>query len=143
DISGAGGTSWAAVEAIRGKNELGKVFREWGIPTAISLVEVINTVKIPVVSSGGIRTGIDIAKSLALGAKLVSVSLPLLKEASKGLKQLRKYVSNLITELKITMYLVGAQNIKQLMKVPLVIMGKTAAWLKLRGIDINKYTHRN
>ncbi|MHA1835915.1 MAG: type 2 isopentenyl-diphosphate Delta-isomerase, partial [Candidatus Odinarchaeia archaeon] len=60
-----------------------------------------------------------------------------------GLKQLRKYVSNLITELKITMYLVGAQNIKQLMKVPLVIMGKTAAWLKLRGIDINKYTHRN
>ena len=76
DVGGVGGTSFAAVEYHRaGKEEsqlqrfLGEAFWDWGIPTATSLVEITQTVKIPVIASGGIRNGADIAKSLAFGAE--------------------------------------------------------------------------
>lgn len=142
DVSGAGGTSWSAVEYIRGGSELGKIFWDWGIPTAVSLIECANSVKIPVIASGGLRTGIDIAKSLSLGAEAVSISLPFLRAAAKGMDHLRNYLSNIIQQLKITMYLVGARTIADLRKLPLIITGKTAEWLKLRGFDISKYASR-
>ena len=70
DVGGAGGTSFAAVEYYRSTNgkAMDETFWDWGIPTAASLVEVAQTVKIPVVASGGVRSGLDIAKSLALKA---------------------------------------------------------------------------
>ncbi|WEU39707.1 MAG: type 2 isopentenyl-diphosphate Delta-isomerase [Candidatus Odinarchaeum yellowstonii] len=142
DVSGAGGTSWSAVEYIRGGSELGKIFWDWGIPTAVSLIECINSVRIPLVASGGIRTGVDIAKSLALGACAVSISLPFLRAAAKGMDHLRNYLNSIIKQLKITMYLVGAKTVGDLRKIPLIVTGKTAEWLKLRGFDISQYATR-
>jgi isopentenyl-diphosphate delta-isomerase len=150
DVSGAGGTSFAAIEYHRAKRKkeffqrkLGQVFWDWGIPTAISIVEVSQTVKVPVIASGGIRDGTEIAKALALGASLISLSQPILKEAVKGVKKTKSALLTLIEELKTTMFLAGAECISSLKEKPVVITGKTAEWLKLRGFNIEKYARRN
>ena len=97
-----------------------KLFWDWGIPTAVSLIETTQTVKIPVIASGGVRSGIDIAKSLALNASLASVSQPVLEAAVKGAKETQDLLSCLIDELRNVMFLVGAENLEMLSKVPLV-----------------------
>ncbi len=144
DIGGEGGTSFAAVEYYRNnQNDLGELFWDWGIPTAASLVETTQTVKIPVIASGGIRNGLDIAKSLALNARLTSVCQPVLETAVKGAKETEELLSRLISELKTSMFLVGAENLEALAKVPLVISGKTLGWLNIRDFDTVSYAQRS
>lgn len=149
DVSGSGGTSFAAVEFYRTKGKektfqgtLGEVFWDWGIPTAISVVEVSQTVKIPVIASGGMRSGMDLAKALALGASLTSLSHPILKAAVKGAKETESMLLFLIEELRNTMFLVGAKSVEDLQKAPVVITGKTAEWLRIRGFNIEDYARR-
>ncbi|MEM3640729.1 MAG: type 2 isopentenyl-diphosphate Delta-isomerase [Candidatus Bathyarchaeia archaeon] len=149
DVSGAGGTSFAAVEYFRAEgvenafqSKLGETFWDWGIPTAISLIEVVQTVHIPVIASGGVRNGLDAAKALSLGASLVSLAQPVLEAAIKGEKETEKLLSLLIEELRNTMFLVGAENPQQLHKASLVITGKTAEWLRTRGFKIEDYARR-
>jgi len=149
DVSGAGGTSFAAVEYYRVKGpknsfqrRLGDVFWDWGIPTAISVVEVSQSVKIPVIASGGVRDGVDMAKALALGANLTSLSQPILQAAVKGARETKNVLSLLIEELRNAMFLVGANSVQELHKVPLVITGKTAEWLRVRGFKPEKYARR-
>jgi isopentenyl-diphosphate Delta-isomerase len=149
DVGGVGGTSFAAVEFHRSQAEascsqrfLGEVFWDWGIPTVASLVEVSQSVKIPVLASGGIRSGTDIAKTLALNACLASVSQPTLQAAVKGVKETESALSLLIEELRNVMFLVGAQKASELTTVPVVILGKTGEWLKLRGFNVECYARR-
>jgi len=149
DVSGAGGTSFAAVEYYRAKRKLnnsqrrlGKVFWDWGIPTAVSLAEVSQSVKIPVIASGGIRNGVEMAKALALGASLTSISQPVLERAVKGIKETKQELSLLMEELKNSMFLVGADTIQTLKKKPVVITGETAEWLRMRGFNIEIYARR-
>jgi isopentenyl-diphosphate delta-isomerase len=149
DVSGAGGTSWAAVEYYRAKerrnnfqHKLGDVFWDWGTPTATSLVEVAQTVRIPVIASGGIRDGVDVAKALALGASLTSLSQPVLQAAVKGVKDTEDVLSLLIEELRNVMFLVGADSVETLREVPLVVTGKTKEWLGVRGFDVERYARR-
>ena len=142
DVGGVGGTSFAAVEYYRGKNSLGEAFWDWGIPTAISVIETTQSVKLPVVASGGVRSGLDIAKALALNANLASVSQPVLEAAVKSSVETENLLSFLIEELRNVMFLVGAKNIDCLAKVPLVISGATAEWLKTRGFNIEGYARR-
>jgi isopentenyl-diphosphate delta-isomerase len=139
DVSGAGGTSFAAVEYYRAKRKannfqrkLGDVFWDWGIPTATSIVEVSQTVNIPIIASGGIRDGVEMAKALALGASLTSLSQPVLQEAIKGVEETKNVLSLLIEELKTSMFLVGADSVPALQATPVVVTGKTAEWLKMR-----------
>jgi len=144
DVAGAGGTSWAAVETYRSKDRsMGELFWDWGIPTAVSTAEVSQSVKIPVISSGGIRTGLDAAKALALGAEAVGIALPLLKEAYQGHEAVILKLEKFMEELKIAMYLVGASSIVDLRKCDLVIQGKTREWLIERGIKTENYARRS
>jgi isopentenyl-diphosphate delta-isomerase len=145
DVGGVGGTSFAAVEYYRSTspNSMGEVFWDWGIPTAVSLIETTQTVKIPVIASGGVRSGLDIAKSLALNANLASISQPVLEAAVKGAKKTQELLSCLIDQLRDVAFLVGADNLESLAKVPMVVTGKTAEWLNIRGFDTVKYAQRS
>ena len=144
DVGGLGGTSFAAVEYYRSinQNNMGEIFWDWGIPTAVSLIETTQSVNIPVIASGGVRSGLDIAKSSALNASLASISQPMLETAVKGTKETEELLSCLIDELRNAMFLVGAKNLESLAKVPVVISGKTAEWLNMRGFNIKKYAQR-
>ena len=145
DVGGVGGTSFAAVEYYRSKSEssfLGEAFWDWGIPTAVSLIETAQATKLPVIASGGVRSGIDIAKALALNACLASISQPVLQAAVKGSEETEKLLSCLIEELRNVMFLVGAEKVDSLAKVPLVVTGKTAEWLRTRGFNVEKYARR-
>jgi isopentenyl-diphosphate delta-isomerase len=119
DVAGAGGTSWAKVEYYRGSSQ-SRIFSEWGIPTAESLCQCVKTVKIPVIASGGIRNGIEVAKALAMGGSLAGLALPLLKPATQSWKAVKERLDLIITELKTTMFLTGAKNIEELKKVGIV-----------------------
>lgn len=149
DVSGVGGTSFAGVEYYRAtgrknscQRRLGEIFWDWGIPTTLSIIEVSQRVKIPVVASGGIRSGVDIAKSLTLGANLASLSQPMLEAAVKGVEETKNTLLLLVEELRNAMFLVGADSIQTLKKRPLVITGRTADWLRARGFDVGVYVRR-
>ncbi len=144
DVGGAGGTSFAAVEYYRSNNGkvLDEAFWDWGIPTAASLAEVTQSVKIPVIASGGVRSGIDMAKSLALNASLASVAQPVLEVANKGTSGVEQLLSCYIDQLRDAMFLTGSQDIEALKKAPLVISGKTAEWLNTRGFNTTNYAQR-
>ncbi|MCJ7762046.1 alpha-hydroxy-acid oxidizing protein, partial [Candidatus Bathyarchaeota archaeon] len=149
DVSGAGGTSFAAVEYYRAKGKensvqrfLGDAFWDWGTPTVASLIETTQTVKIPVIASGGVRSGVDMAKALALGASLASLSQPVLQAANKSAKDTESALAFLMEELRNVMFLVGAGKVEQLAKVPVVVTGKTAEWLKTRGFNVENYARR-
>lgn len=133
DTGGFGGTSWAAVEALRGKDEslrqLGRDFTEWGIPTVVSLIEVCGEGKL-VIASGGLRSGIDIAKGIALGASLGGMALPLLKPAMESSEALSDKISQIREEIRIGMYLTGAENCAELTKKRVYITGKTGEMIK-------------
>lgn len=139
DIAGLGGTSWPAVEVERAKSgdtqkaTLGRLFTDWGMPTAISTYEAGKAVTIPVIASGGIRTGIDIAKSIALGAHMAGVALPILAPATTNAKAVKEHIETLILGLKASMFLVGAANLEELAKTSIVVGGDTRNWLELRG----------
>ena len=149
EISGVGGTSWSAVEYHIAK-EVGKKDMEylggalwnWGIPTAISLIETTQKTDLNVIASGGIRTGVEIVKSVALGADMGGIAKPFLEKAIEGKEALSQYVDDIIREIRVAMFLVGARNIDELCHVPVLVMGKTAEWLSLRGIDVNRYAKR-
>jgi len=133
DIGGWGGTSWAAVESFRADRKdaggralktLGEDFACWGIPTVVSLAEVAGTGS-PVIASGGVRSGIDMAKCLALGADLCGMALPLLKPALESDEALAGRVETIHRELVASMFLCGAARIRDMRRARLLITGKT------------------
>jgi isopentenyl-diphosphate delta-isomerase len=121
---------------------LGDVFWDWGIPTAASVVEVSKTVKVPVIASGGVRDGVDVAKALGLGACLASLSQPMLHAAIRGVRETVEALTLLMDELRNAMFLVGAESPRDLQKARLVVTGRTAEWLRTRGFNIEDYARR-
>jgi len=133
NIAGAGGTSWAGIEKIRAnkvkndvKEHLGELFWDWGIPTALSLIEVRNSVDLPLIASGGIRNGLEIAKCIALGANMGAMAYPFLKAASESKESLFTFSTFLINELKGAMFLTGSANVPDLAKSRLILTGELA-----------------
>lgn len=134
DVQGAGGTSWTAVDALRHKDGFGLIFRDFGIPTAVSLIEtksaLVGTDK-KVVASGGIRTGLDAIKALVLGADIVGNALPLLKVQQKnGSNGVRDYLLNFKKEMEITSFLIGCKDINELHSEKPVLLGELREWIK-------------
>ncbi|MFH1774219.1 MAG: type 2 isopentenyl-diphosphate Delta-isomerase [Methanobacteriota archaeon] len=142
DVGGLGGTSFPAVEYYRKKGTLGKVFWDWGMPTAVSTVECAQSTKLQVIATGGIRSGIEVAKALALGANACGIALPLLRKAVKSDKEVIKELGRIIEELRTAMFLVGAANVAELRNCDVVITGKTKEWLESRGIDCKRFANR-
>ncbi|MCD6229766.1 MAG: type 2 isopentenyl-diphosphate Delta-isomerase [Candidatus Diapherotrites archaeon] len=139
DVGGSGGTSWTAIEGLRrNDSESLSLFREWGIPTSLSVAECAET-NLPVIATGGIRTGLDGAKAIALGATTCGMALPVLHAATKGEKSLEQLVDSFEKTLKIAMYCAGAQDITELQKSKIIITGKLAQQMKARGINPAKY----
>ena len=119
DVAGAGGTSWVKVDAYRTKEDLSHL-EEWGIPTAEALKDVVKSARIPLIASGGIRTGTEVAKAIAMGASIAGMALPLLRPATESWESVRKHLEKIISQLKDAMFLVGAKNLKELRKVRVV-----------------------
>ena len=121
DVGGKGGTSWSYVEALRSRHQdaskTGEVFRDWGIPTAYSLSALLaSEISLPLIATGGIRSGLSVAKAVALGAHLVGVGLPLLRAAVTSAEAVEHVMNQLIQELKITMVATGSQDLSSLRK---------------------------
>jgi isopentenyl-diphosphate delta-isomerase len=149
EISGVGGTSWSAVEyhiaKEVGKKDmeyLGQALWNWGVPTAISVVETSNKTTLEIIASGGLRTGVEVVKSIALGAHAGGMAKPFLEKAVESKEALAEYVDHIIREIKVVMFLVGAQSVEDLRKVPVVVLGRTAAWLTRRGFNVDEYVTR-
>ncbi len=124
DVAGYGGTSWSAVEAQRAVKQ-GKrpdtAFAAWGIPTEEALVSVRQALPdIQLIASGGVRSGVDIAKAIALGADLGAFGQPLLAAALESSAKVIEFIAGVIHELKVSMLCVGAADLTALRKAPLV-----------------------
>jgi isopentenyl-diphosphate delta-isomerase len=125
DVAGAGGTSWSAVERQRAPDEktsnVAEAFAEWGIPTAESIVLVREAAPgMTIIASGGIRTGIDVAKAVALGAHAAGLATPFLTPATDGSAAVVTKLEEIVEELRIAMFCVAAQNLDSLSHTPLL-----------------------
>lgn len=143
DVGGTGGTSFAAIESKR--NYLNKqkytrdpadVFREWGVPTPISIIYVRNVSQKLVIATGGLRTGIDIAKSIALGADIGGFGFKFLQTAwndrkSKSISHTVKEIKTLKNELRSCLWLMNVDKIEKLKgnKHKYVILGELYKWV--------------
>ncbi|MCA2618135.1 MULTISPECIES: type 2 isopentenyl-diphosphate Delta-isomerase [unclassified Microcystis] len=119
DVAGAGGTSWAKVESQRAKDpkqrHLGQVFADWGLPTAecITAIRTLNST-IPLIASGGLKNGLDLAKSIALGADLGGLARPFLVAAIESEAAVDELVKFLIAEIEIVLFCTGNPNLSAL-----------------------------
>jgi isopentenyl-diphosphate delta-isomerase len=134
DTGGRGGTSFAAIEAersrIRGdrrRSELGTALSHWGIPTAVSVAACSPI--LPTIAVGGVRSGLDAAKAMSLGARVVGVGRPLLECAVEGEDSLQDWFDDFCLQLRSAMFLSGASRCVDLLSVPRVILGETAQWI--------------
>jgi len=119
DVAGAGGTSWAKVESERALNEqqrrLGLTFADWGLPTAECIVDIRAIApKMPLIASGGLRNGLDVAKAIALGADLAGLAWPFLQAAAESTEAVDALVQLLIAELTTVLFCTGNASLAQL-----------------------------
>jgi isopentenyl-diphosphate delta-isomerase len=133
NVAGAGGTSWAGVEKLRAdmvkdrkKARLGEMFWDWGIPTAASLIEARKAVKVPLVASGGLRNGLEVAKCVALGASMAAMAYPFLKAAAQSREALFGFADSVLEELRSAMFLTGSTNIRALASSRYILTGALA-----------------
>lgn len=139
DVGGVGGTSFAAVEGLRAAAQgdergrrLGELLRDWGLPTAVSVVAAA-PVGLPIIATGGVRSGLDAAKALTLGASLVGVARPLLQAALVGDAAVDAWIDQFLHELRTVLFLTGSRTCADLQTRPRVILGQTRAWLEQLG----------
>jgi isopentenyl-diphosphate delta-isomerase len=126
DVAGAGGISWSQVEMHRAGTEhrrrVAAAFSDWGIPTADSLLMVRQGApELPVIASGGIRDGIEIAKAVALGAAACGVAGPFLRAGSESTAAVAELIGVLVDQLRVAMFAAGAHDIAMLRRTPLVL----------------------
>ncbi|HEX2672799.1 MAG TPA: type 2 isopentenyl-diphosphate Delta-isomerase [Polyangiaceae bacterium] len=133
DVSGAGGTSWVAVETQRAQAEkkaLGQAFWEWGIPTAVSVAWVHRHDFQTVFATGGLHTGLDIARAIALGASAGGIARAALQALEKdGPSGARRFFDGVEAELRATLLLTGSADLAALRQAPRVLVGELKDWL--------------
>ena len=132
DVSGAGGTSWVGVEAERaraGDKALGEAFRDWGIPTAASLLQVRPERFESVIATGGVGDGLEAAKAIALGASAVGIARPVLQALDQGgPEQALQYLELVERQLRVACLLVGAGSVQDLKRAARIVSPPLSQW---------------
>ncbi len=130
DVAGAGGTSWAGVEILRHAEDDRTwldPFWDWGIPTADCIKEIAPLTRVhgcSLIASGGITNGLEVAKSLALGADLAGIARPIITAfMEKGETGLRTFIDHILFQLRGAMFLTGSRDVKALKAQPLIVAG--------------------
>ena len=136
DVGGLGGTSFSAVEYYRARKEgatmkerLGATFWNWGIPTPASVV--MARVGLPIIATGGVRSGLDAARALCLGASAVGMAKPMLEAATKSSDEVVKELQLVIEELKAAMFLTGCANLDDLAGAQCIVTRPTSDWMEV------------
>ena len=137
DVSGAGGTSWVGVETERAAEQgdargraLGEAFWDWGIPTAASVALLAPFKLQTLIATGGVGTGLDVAKAIALGATAAGIARPLLKAlVSGGREKAGALLDGVVAELRTAMLLTGSADLAGLRRAPRVLGGDLSAWV--------------
>jgi len=146
DVSGAGGTSWVGVETKRAEasgdsaaRALGEAFWDWGIPTAVSVALLAPMGFDTLVATGGIATGLDVARSIALGATVAGLARPVLRALEAGGRGGAVAMLDTVErELRAAMLLTGSANLEALRRAPRVVFGDLATWLEQLGGETRK-----
>ncbi len=125
DVAGAGGTSWSQVEMHRAQDShqraVAAAFRDWGIPTAEAVRQVREAVPdLPLIASGGVRDGIQVAKAIALGATACGIARPLLLAAAESAGAAVRAIAVIIAQLRVAMFAAGARDLAALSRTPLI-----------------------
>ncbi len=125
DVAGAGGTSWSEVEYHRAPTafhaRVAASFADWGIPTADAVqYAAAGAPNLPIIASGGLRDGIDIAKTIALGASIGGMAGPFLKAADHSLEAVDQLIRETVAQIRIAMLCTGARSLQDLRTVPLI-----------------------
>jgi isopentenyl-diphosphate delta-isomerase len=114
DVAGSGGTSWSRVEGERSDDpSLGQLFQDWGIPTPSALKQLA-PLNVTLIASGGIRSGVDMAKAVILGASLCGVARPFLNPAMESAESVQKVIQQLKREFVTAMFLLGADRVEKI-----------------------------
>lgn len=121
DTAGLGGTSWARIEAHRASDlDLGELFADWGVATPRSIRELRAVGGLTVIGSGGVRSGLDVAKAIALGADVVGLAQPFLEAANVSAEKAVEKSNRTVRELKISMFCAGASDVAALQQIELL-----------------------
>ena len=148
DVSGAGGTSWVRVEYFRAKirglqglAEAAETFSSWGIPTAQAVVETRWAAPDScIIASGGIRTGLDVAKVIALGADIAGLALPIMRAYTVAdLDGVVGLIERIGMELRAALFLAGADSLAEARRLPLIISPELESRLRARGVKLDLY----
>lgn len=132
DVAGFGGTSFVRIEALRAEDQRLLLLEDLCIPTAAAVVECTRA-RLTTIASGGVRTGLDIAKCLALGAKMCSVAGPVLKAyCDSGYDGVIACLSHLIYELRLVMGACGCRRPEELLWTPRLLLGPLKDWVSQR-----------
>jgi isopentenyl-diphosphate delta-isomerase len=143
DVSGAGGTSWVAVEAARAEGPaaaVGATLRDWGVPTAASVAYAAQASPPfeTIIATGGITTGLDVARALVLGAHAAGLARPVLQALrTGGSAAVHALFDRIESELRTVMLLCGARTIGDLRGVPRVVRGELRDWLSAPAAAAN------
>ncbi len=126
DVAGQGGTSWSRIEHLRSqdRHNLGMLFQDWGIPTPMALRQAAPyRDKVQIIASGGLRNGVDMAKSVILGARFCGMAAPLLKPAMESADRVVETIEALRREFITAMFLLGVPDIAHLYGNERLILG--------------------
>ncbi len=133
DLGGVGGTSWVLVDSIRSGKDSSR-FRTWGIPTAASILEA-RDVEVPLIATGGVRNGLQMAKAVLLGADLCGIALPFLRILNRdGVEGVERYVDELRREFCYALYLCGAPDIQAFRGKGVVVGSRLLEWIRQGGL---------